>query len=216
MTASIIAKPQILGARIRQLGTHQGFSHSVSWAGGPPANVAAAGSGLSAQNRTLHVVLVTSVLLPEVIFNACSDDRSSVPRFGRISGNQNAGTYLGSVPHPLSHIATSTCESGARGYGRAGAKPRSMSCDSGQTEYHLTPRGWLRGTESYFDRVERVVAPPPDRVETWVRRVIQPPDCVDCEVTWQQIWRSHDVTVEERQALLRRFSHPRSLTRAIK
>ncbi len=84
-----------------------------------------------------------------------------------------------------------------------------MSLYSGQTEYHLTPRGWVRGTESYFDRMTKALAPPPDRVETWVRTVTQDPNWIGFEVDWQQVWTSHDIGFEKRRALNRTFPHPR-------
>ena len=42
-------------------------------------------------------------------------------------------------------------------------------------EYHLTPRGWITGTRTHFDKTERAVQPPEDRVETWLIEVEQEP-----------------------------------------
>ena len=48
-----------------------------------------------------------------------------------------------------------------------------MAVDNLETEYHLTPHGWVVGTSYFFGKTEKEVAPPPDRVLTLVRKIYQ-------------------------------------------
>jgi hypothetical protein len=41
-----------------------------------------------------------------------------------------------------------------------------MSADSYTTEYHLTPRGWIKGSTWYYQAPVEEIAPPLDRIET--------------------------------------------------
>ena len=43
-----------------------------------------------------------------------------------------------------------------------------MSKDIVHIEWHLTPRGWVRGDWSANEPLQSKVPPPADRVETWV------------------------------------------------
>lgn len=47
-----------------------------------------------------------------------------------------------------------------------------MSLDHLETEYHLTPNGWIQGTSLFYGKGE-TVPPPPDRVLTLVELIEQ-------------------------------------------
>jgi hypothetical protein len=64
-----------------------------------------------------------------------------------------------------------------------------MSWDDGETEYHLTPRGWETGD------------PPADRVETWVRSVHQQSGWSKEDVGWACQWANPGVDRAERDKL---------------
>jgi len=64
-----------------------------------------------------------------------------------------------------------------------------MAADDVSTEYHLTPEGWVKGTERYFGKsggneVER----PENAVATWVHRIYQrsiwSQEERSCRMTW--------------------------------
>jgi hypothetical protein len=61
-----------------------------------------------------------------------------------------------------------------------------MSTSSGTTEtlYHLSPAGWVPGSD------------PPDRIETW-RKIKHP----DASVSWRCAWVDPKRTTAERDAL---------------
>src|SRR5581483_4210006 len=66
-----------------------------------------------------------------------------------------------------------------------------MAGDDFKVEYHLTPNGWVVGSEYFFDkvRVERPI--PADRIETWIRREYEPSPWSPTDVTWYLSWPSN-------------------------
>ena len=80
-----------------------------------------------------------------------------------------------------------------------------MSCDRTTSEYHLTPNGWIEGTDKVYDHIQKKVEPPIDRVETWERRMIQSYSFSPEQVTWHCIWKSPDYTDKERAELTTKY-----------
>jgi hypothetical protein len=48
-----------------------------------------------------------------------------------------------------------------------------VSVDGLDLEYHLTPRGWKRGSSKIYGRADDEVSRPPDVIETWNLRAHQ-------------------------------------------
>jgi hypothetical protein len=49
-----------------------------------------------------------------------------------------------------------------------------MAFDQWTQEHHLTPKGWVKGTRTYFGDLEGKVVPRPlDTVETWIQESYQ-------------------------------------------
>jgi hypothetical protein len=63
-----------------------------------------------------------------------------------------------------------------------------MSQDRTTQEYHLTPKGWVSGTFAVYGNVQKEVAPPADRIETWIEEVDDSsgwaPQAIDWKLTW--------------------------------
>jgi hypothetical protein len=69
-----------------------------------------------------------------------------------------------------------------------------MAEDDLETEYHLTPRGWVIGTSHFFGNTEKEIVPPADRVLTMVRRIYQRSGYSPEEKSWREKWRSRKVS----------------------
>ncbi len=80
-----------------------------------------------------------------------------------------------------------------------------MAVDDMETEYHLTPSGWVQGTYYFFGKTQKEIAPPADRVLTIVERVYQRSQWSAEERSVTEKWRSPKVTDEEIKELRRRF-----------
>jgi hypothetical protein len=82
-----------------------------------------------------------------------------------------------------------------------------MAVDRISWEHHLTPEGWVQGThDSMFTR-KNEVAPPTNRVETWLEKTTQS-SAYSPEVNrWYKIWTSPTSTEEERKLLHEKFPH---------
>ena len=83
-----------------------------------------------------------------------------------------------------------------------------MAYDRYSIEYHLTPRGWIEGTTTYFGTVDREVALPADRVETWLKDVEQSSGWSPEDVSWSRTWRDPTKTDDEIKALRAKFPAP--------
>lgn len=83
-----------------------------------------------------------------------------------------------------------------------------MAADRLETEWHLTPSGWINGTIRFFGHIQgTAVEPPPDRVLTVVHKIYQRSEWSSEERSIYEIWRSpsDSVTIDE---LRRRFPAP--------
>jgi len=81
--------------------------------------------------------------------------------------------------------------------------------DDYEFERHLTPNGWVMGSEWVNGTPIKTVAPPPDRVETW-KELHQdssggwaPP-----AISSKPVWQSPDVSAELRAELNEKFPRP--------
>jgi hypothetical protein len=85
-----------------------------------------------------------------------------------------------------------------------------MGADRYSIEYHLTPRGWIAGTSTHFGIADNVVAPPSDRVETWLKYAEQRPGWPSEDVSWSRVWRDPTKSDQDKKALRARFAAPRN------
>ena len=84
-----------------------------------------------------------------------------------------------------------------------------MAYDKYDVEYHLTPQGWVSGTEWFFGKVQKEVPPPEDRVETWIRHEEQSSGWSRPDIEWKRAWISDAVSGQEIEKLHQRFPRPR-------
>lgn len=83
-----------------------------------------------------------------------------------------------------------------------------MASDDLETEYHLTPRGWIEGTERFFGKVQREeVERPADAIETWVHKIYQRSEWSREERSWHCIW--YNPSFEENERKERRSEFPK-------
>ena len=68
-----------------------------------------------------------------------------------------------------------------------------MSYDNSESEYHLTPRGWVTGEA------------PVDRVETWVRSMSQQSGWSKEYISWTCKWADHSISRADRDVLRRKY-----------
>ena len=80
-----------------------------------------------------------------------------------------------------------------------------MASDNLWTEYHLTPHGWVEGTERFFQNVTKKVERPQDAVETWQQHIYQRSDWSPEETTVSMIWHDPSKSEEERKHLRDKF-----------
>lgn len=83
-----------------------------------------------------------------------------------------------------------------------------MSVDHTTDDWHLTPGGWIAGTERFYGVARKTEEPPEDRVETWERDMKQSHAFAKEHVTWRRIWVSSNYTEDERTALLKKYPRP--------
>jgi hypothetical protein len=77
-----------------------------------------------------------------------------------------------------------------------------MSKDIVHFEWHLTPRGWVRGDWSANDPLESSVPPPADRVETWMTtETTYDMQFEKAKREWSLTWASSQHSEGERKAL---------------
>jgi len=88
-----------------------------------------------------------------------------------------------------------------------------MAYDRYSIEWHLTPHGWVRGTETYFGRVEREVTQPEDRLETWLVEVEQSSGYSPEDVDWKIVWSTPDKTPSELAVIRSSFPPPPKFVR---
>jgi hypothetical protein len=80
--------------------------------------------------------------------------------------------------------------------------------DRYSAEYHLTPRGWVGGSETFFEKSTKEVVPPDDRVETWLKEVEQSSRHSPEEVDWKIIWSDPNKAKDEIERLRSSFPRP--------
>ena len=82
-------------------------------------------------------------------------------------------------------------------------------------QWHLTPRGWVRGDWSANEPLEPRTPPPADRVETWVTtETTYDMQFANTQWEWSRAWASPQHSEEERTAMRAnlRFLAPESET----
>ena len=88
-----------------------------------------------------------------------------------------------------------------------------MAVDRYSVEYHLTPRGWIEGTETFFGKTQKELSPPEDRVETWLKEVEQSsgysPESVDWNVIWSDPTKTKDEIAKLRSSFPAPFQFPK-------
>jgi hypothetical protein len=82
---------------------------------------------------------------------------------------------------------------------------QQMLKDRTETEYHLTPRGWLKGSYWVCGAKVEDVSAPDIRVESWVEEIDSPSGGALPNVTWRRIWESDSITHHARVELRQRF-----------
>lgn len=81
-----------------------------------------------------------------------------------------------------------------------------MAVDRWSLEYHLTPRGWVVGTSTFFDKVEEPVTPrPDDAVETWLETGYQRSAFSREENTFSRTWVNPAASEDVIRALHERY-----------
>lgn len=84
-----------------------------------------------------------------------------------------------------------------------------MSYDDYESEHHLTPTGWKRGTSYYYGNSQGDIEAPPDRVLTVVYEEKQSSAWSKPETSWQIKWTSPDTPPKVLKALTAKFGeHP--------
>jgi hypothetical protein len=87
-----------------------------------------------------------------------------------------------------------------------------MSIDRTETEYHLTQNGWVAGTFSSYGQKRGQVDPPPDRVESWLRKMEQSSGYAPGISEWVLVWESPDVPLDSRKELRSKYPFPPDAT----
>jgi hypothetical protein len=83
-----------------------------------------------------------------------------------------------------------------------------MSYDNWDQEWHLTPQGWIRGSSTYFGRVDSEVPRPADAIETWEQHCDQASGWSREYKTNKQVWHNPDTSEADRDVLRAKFPKP--------
>ena len=84
-----------------------------------------------------------------------------------------------------------------------------MAYDKYDIDYHLTPRGWIKGTSEFFGVTDgSPEIPPDDRVLTEHLSVRQSSGYSDAHDSWRETWRSGSISDDELRALKKKFPRP--------
>ena len=77
-----------------------------------------------------------------------------------------------------------------------------------ETEYHLTPQGWLKGSFWVCGANIEDVPAPTVRVESWIEEIDDRSSGALPNVSWRRIWESDSATQRARTELRQRFPLP--------
>jgi hypothetical protein len=83
-----------------------------------------------------------------------------------------------------------------------------MAFDEWTQEYHLTPGGWVKGTDTYFRNVSSEVPRPEDAVETWKAEGYQKSGWRREDASHRCIWHDSSMSEAERERLRSQFPPP--------
>ena len=83
-----------------------------------------------------------------------------------------------------------------------------MAVDRLETEWHLTRKGWMKGTSYFFGGTDKEVPPPTDRLLTMVELTEQRSNWSPEETSWTEKWRSPDISDLELKQLREKFPLP--------
>ena len=86
-----------------------------------------------------------------------------------------------------------------------------MTEDNVLTEYHLTPAGWVKGTERYFRKVagKGEIERPQEAVETWERHIYQRSMWSQENYRVRMVWKDESVPEPNRKELPSRSGMPK-------
>jgi hypothetical protein len=82
-----------------------------------------------------------------------------------------------------------------------------MAVDRVSWEHHLTPDGREQATHDSMFTGKDEVAPPTNRVETWLEKTTQSSPYSPEVNSWNKIWTSPTATEEELKTLHEKFPH---------
>jgi hypothetical protein len=86
---------------------------------------------------------------------------------------------------------------------------QTMAYDDSETEYHLTPEGWIEGSfRSFAGEWTKKEEAPANRILTVIRSVRQSSPYAEEDVSFIEIWKSDYVRAEELSGLWKRFGDP--------
>lgn len=74
-----------------------------------------------------------------------------------------------------------------------------------ESEVHLTPQGWVRGSEWFEEVLQAEAAPPEGTLLTMMKQEYMRADASHPDIEWTQRWRSPAVTDAELASLRERF-----------
>ncbi|MGO9325869.1 MAG: hypothetical protein ACLP07_15035 [Terracidiphilus sp.] len=80
-----------------------------------------------------------------------------------------------------------------------------MSVDKYERKYHLTAEGWHLGTFYFYGKPMKKIPPPPNRVLTIVKEVVQSHAFSPEEISWREDWRSKEAGTKTINRLLKKF-----------
>src|SRR6266853_807710 len=84
-----------------------------------------------------------------------------------------------------------------------------MSADDWRQEYHLTPRGWVKGTaKSYGHLQDKILDRPADAIETWEEHLTQSSMYSETFSSVQVLWESPTHSSAVREEIRGRFPKP--------
>lgn len=84
-----------------------------------------------------------------------------------------------------------------------------LATDHVRVEWHLTPRGWVRGDWSINKPLGGEFQPPDDRVETWVRTETSlDADFSRTQDQWSLTWTSPESSEADRTVMRATVRHP--------